>query len=42
MSYWKFTSKEALAAWDEVKRQEAELMAQSNSFAALFGGKAVP
>lgn len=42
MSYWKFTSKEALAAWDEVKRQEAELRAQSDSFAALFGGKAVP
>lgn len=41
MSYWKFTSKEALAAWEEMERQEAELKAQGESFAALFGGKPV-
>lgn len=41
MSYWKFTSKEALAAWDEMERQEAVLKAQGASFAALFGGKPV-
>lgn len=40
MSYWKFTSKEALAALDEVERQKEELRALSDSFAALFGGKA--
>lgn len=41
MSYWKFTSKEALAAWDEMERQEAVLKEQGASFAALFGGKPV-
>lgn len=41
MSFWKFSSKEALAAWDEMERQEAELKAQGGSFAALFGGKPV-
>lgn len=41
MSFWKFSSKEALAAWDEMERQEAELKAQGESFAALFGGKPV-
>lgn len=41
MSYWKFTSKEALAAWDEMERQEAVLKEQGESFAALFGGKPV-
>ena len=41
MSYWKFTSAEALAAWDEVDRQESELQKSGVSFAALFGGKPV-
>lgn len=41
MSYWKFTSAEALAAWDEMERQEAVLKAQGQSFAALFNGKPV-
>lgn len=41
MSYWKFTSKEALAAWDDMERQEAELKSQGESFAALFDGKPV-
>lgn len=41
MSYWKFTSAEALAAWDDMERQEEELKAQGSTFAALFGGKPV-
>lgn len=41
MSYWTFTSKEALAAWDEMERQEAVLKEQGASFAALFSGKPV-
>lgn len=38
MSYWKFTSAESLAAWDEMVRQEEELKKQGSTFAALFGG----
>ena len=41
MSFWKFTSKEALAAWDEMELQEAELKKQGDEFSALFGGKPV-
>lgn len=41
MSFWKFSSKEALAAWDDMERQEAELKKQGEAFAALFGGKPV-
>lgn len=41
MSFWKFSSKEALAAWDEMERQEAELKKQGDEFSALFGGKPV-
>lgn len=41
MSFWKFSSKEALAAWDEMARQEEELKSHGSSFAALFGGKPV-
>lgn len=41
MSYFKFNSAEALAAWDEMERQERELKTQSEAFAALFGGKPV-
>lgn len=35
MSYWKFNSAEALAAWDEMERQEEELKKQGAKFAAL-------
>lgn len=41
MSFWKFSSKEALAAWDEMERQEEELKKQGTEFSALFGGKPV-
>lgn len=41
MSYFKFSSTEALAAWADMERQEQELKAQSESFVALFGGKPV-
>lgn len=41
MSFWKFSSKEALAAWDEMQRQEDELTAASREFASIFNGKPV-
>lgn len=41
MSYWKFTSAESLASWDEMVRQEEELKKQGSTFAALFDGKPV-
>lgn len=42
MSFWKFSSKEALAALEEIERQEHELKRRGDEFAALFGGKSVP
>lgn len=41
MSYWKFTSAEALAAWDDMEKQEAELRKKGKEFAALFGAEPV-
>lgn len=41
MSYYKFSTPEALAAWAEMLRQEAELKRVCESFCALFGGKPV-
>lgn len=41
MSYWKFTRAEALAAWDDMERQEDDLREKSKAFAELFGGEPV-
>lgn len=41
MSYYKFQNEAALAAWDHVEAQTAELQKAGQEFAALFGGKAV-
>lgn len=41
MSFFKFTSAEALAGWDKLQADAQELRGAGESFAALFGGKAV-
>lgn len=41
MPYFKFQTETALAAWDHVEAQTAELQKAGQEFAALFGGKAV-
>ena len=41
MSYYKFQTEAALAAWDHVEAQTAELQKVGQAFAELFGGKAV-
>lgn len=41
MSFYKCSTPEALAAWDEVAKQEADLRQQATTFAALFGAEPV-
>lgn len=41
MSYFKFTTTEALSAWKEMIRQEQELKRVCESFCDLFGGRPV-
>lgn len=41
MSYFKFTTSEALAAWDDMWQKDAALRKAGQSFAKLFGGRAV-
>ncbi len=41
MSFFKFTSDAALAGWEKIQADAEQLRAAGNSFAALFGGKAV-
>lgn len=41
MSFFKFTSAEALTGWDKLQEDANKLRAAGESFAALFGGKPV-
>ncbi|WP_426817641.1 hypothetical protein ACP3TC_04820 [Winslowiella sp. 2C04] len=41
MSYYKFTTPDALAAWDAMEKKEAEVRQHGKEFAALFGGNPV-
>lgn len=41
MSFYKFTTAAALAAWDLMEKTEADLKQQSRTFAALFGATPV-
>lgn len=41
MSFYKFSTPAALAAWDFMAQQAAELRQQANTFADLFGAKPV-
>lgn len=41
MSYFKFQTEAALAAWDHVEVQTSDLQKTGQAFAELFGGKAV-
>ncbi|QUG75438.1 hypothetical protein GKQ23_10770 [Erwinia sp. E602] len=41
MSFYKFSTPAALTAWNEMDQQEAELIQQAATFAALFGAKPV-
>lgn len=41
MSFYKFSTPEALSAWDDVSKQEADLRQQAATFSALFGAQPV-
>lgn len=41
MSYFKFTTSEAIAAWDDMQAKDAALRDAGKKFASLFNGRAV-
>lgn len=41
MSYFKISTPEAIAAWNDLNQKDANLRKEGQSFADLFGGKAV-
>lgn len=41
MSYFKISTPEAIAAWDDLHQKDGDLRKEGQSFADLFGGKAV-